>query len=101
MTINHDDYLVKRLQDSEFEKEWMHETMRDYIETGDYETFFRGLEYVIKSRTTVTQFAKNIGMDRVQLIDILHGKNKNPALNTITKILAGFGYTLSVSQKNA
>ena len=101
MTINHDDYLIKRLQNTEFEKEWMDETMRDYIETGDYDAFFRGLEYIIKSRTTVTQFAKNIGMDRVQLVDILHGKNKNPALNTITKILAGFGYTLSVSQKTA
>lgn len=85
MTIKHDDYMIKRLQDPVFQKEWIKETMRDYIETGDYNTFFRGLEYVIKARMTISEFAKNIGMDRVQLTDILRGKNKNPSLQTITK----------------
>ena len=101
MTIKHDDYMIKRLQDPVSQKAWIKETMRDYIETGDYNAFFRGLEYVIKARMTIAQFAKNIGMDRVQLTDILHGKNKNPSLQTITKILSGFGYTLSIGEKIA
>lgn len=99
--MKHEDYMIEQLKDPDFQKEWIYETVRDYIETGDYNSFFRGLEYVIKARMTVTQFAKNIGMDRVQLVDILHGKNKNPSLQTITKILSGFGYTLSVSEKTA
>ena len=99
--INHDDYLINQLKDTEFECLWIKETMQDYLETGDYNAFFRGLEYVIKARTTITQFAKNIGMDRVQLTDILHGKNKNPSLQTITKILSGCGYSLSICEKTA
>ena len=99
--IKHEEYLIKRLQDTEFQKEWLNETMRDYIETGDYNAFFRGLEYVIKAKTSIKKFAEDIGMDRVQLTDILHGKNQNPGLRTITKILSGLDYTLSVALKTA
>ena len=96
MTIKFDDYLNEELQNPEFQQEWLRQTIIDYIEDGDYIEFFRALEQVIKARTTVTQFAEQVGMNRVQLVDILHGRTKAPSPITIGKILSGLGYTLDV-----
>ena len=96
MTIKFDDYLNEELQNPEFQQEWLRQTIIDYIEDGDYIEFFRALEQVIKALTTVTQFAEQVGMNRVQLVDILHGRTKAPSLITIGKILSGLGYTLDV-----
>ena len=96
MTIKFDDYLNQELQDPEFQKEWLRQTILEYIEDGDYKEFFRALEQVIKARTTVSEFACQIGMNRVQLVDILHGRTKTPSLVTIGRILSGLGYSLDV-----
>ena len=96
MTINFEDDLIKQLQNPEFQKEWLRICILEYIKDGDYIEFFRALEQVIKARTTVSDFAQNIGMNRVQLVDILHGKVKTPSLITISKILAGLGYTIDI-----
>ncbi|MBR1754662.1 helix-turn-helix domain-containing protein [bacterium] len=96
MTISFDDDLNRQLQNPEFQKEWLRQTILDYIENGDYIEFFRALEQVIKARTTVTDFAQQVGINRVQLVDILHGRTKTPSLITIGKILSGLGYTLDV-----
>lgn len=98
MTIKFDDYLNTELQDPEFQKEWLRITILDYIENGDYVEFFRCLEKVIKARTTVAEFASKIGMNRVQLVDILHGRTKTPSLLTIGKILSGLGYKIDLKQ---
>lgn len=72
----------------------------DYIENGDENEFLRCLEYIIKARTTVSEFAKEVGMNCVQLTDILHGKTKSPGLRIISKILSGLGYTLDIKSKS-
>ena len=96
MTIKFDDYLNQELQDPIFQQLWLRETILEYIEDGDYKEFFRALEQVIKARMTVTEFAGKIGMNRVQLVDILHGRTKTPSFVTIGKILSGLGYSLDV-----
>lgn len=96
MTIKFDDYLNNELQNPEFQQEWLRQTIAEYIEDGDYTEFFRALEQVIKARTTVSQFAEQVGMNRVQLVDILHGRTKTPSLVTIGKILSGLGYTIDL-----
>jgi len=96
MNIKFDDDLNQQLQNPEFQQEWLRQTILEYIEDGDYIEFFRALEQVIKARTTVSQFADTVGMNRVQLVDILHGRTKTPSLITISKILAGLGYKLDL-----
>mgnify|MGYP004667092731 CR=1 FL=1 len=98
MTIDFDDFLNKELQNEEKQKEWLKQTILEYTQDGDYSEFFRALEQVIKARTTVNQFANKVGMNRVQLIDILHGKTKAPSIITINKILSGLGYKLSLEK---
>jgi len=101
MTINFDDDLNRQLQNPEFQKLWIRETILEYVEDGDFNEFFRALEQVIKARTSISQFAQDVGMNRVQLIDILHGRTKAPSLLTVNKILSGLGYTLTVEEKSA
>ncbi len=101
MTIDFDDFLNKELQNEEKQKEWLKQTILEYTQDGDYSEFFRALEQVIKARTTVNQFANKVGMNRVQLIDILHGKTKAPSIITINKILSGLGYKLSLEKIGA
>ena len=101
MTIKHEDYINKRLQDAEFQKLYLKESILAYVEDGDYSAFYRALEQVIKARTTVKQFAETIGIHRTNLTDILHCKTKAPTLLTISKILDGLGYTLSLDLKKA
>lgn len=101
MTIDFDDFLNKELQNEEKQKEWLKQTIIEYTQDGDYSEFFRALEQVIKARTTVNQFANKVGMNRVQLIDILHGKTKAPSIITINKILSGLGYKLSLEKIGA
>lgn len=101
MTINHEEYLNERLKDIEFQQLYLKESIMEYVEDGDYCAFYRALEQVIKARTTVKQFAEEIGMHRANLVDILHGKTKAPSLQTVSKILDGLGYTLSVDIKSA
>ena len=66
--------------------------INEKLENEDYKC----LEYVIKARTTVSEFAKQVGMNRVQLVDILHGRTKTPSLITIGKILSGLGYKIDL-----
>ncbi len=96
MTIRFDDYLNKELQNPEFQQEWLRQTILEYTKDGDYVEFFRALEQVIKARTTVSKFAQQVGINRVQLVDILHGRTKTPSLLTIAKILSGLGYTIDL-----
>lgn len=97
-----DDDMRLQLQDPEFQSGWLALTIQEFAQTGDYDTFYRCLEYVIKARGTVSGFAEQIGMNRANLTDLLHGKTKtSPDFTTITKILNGLGYTLSVEKLSA
>ena len=99
MNIKHEDYINQKLQDVEFQQLYLKESILAYVEDGDYSAFYRALEQVIKARTTIKQFAEQIGMHRANLVDILHCKTKAPTLLTISKILDGLGYTLSLDLK--
>ncbi len=101
MTIKHNDFVNEWLQNKENQNTYLQESLLEFAQDGDYTEFFRALEQVIKARTSVKQFAEQVGMNRVQLIDILHGKTKAPSLQTISKILNGLGYTLSIELKSA
>ena len=107
MVIKFEDILNNNLKDPEFQKEWLKQTAIEYIQSGNFEHFFTDLEQVIKATTTISKYAKKIGVDRVQLTKILHGKTKNPNITTINKILNGLDlgyelkYEITLQQKSA
>lgn len=98
MTISHDDFMQEQLQDKEFQYAWLKQTIENYIEDGDFYTFYRAIERVVKARTTVTQLAKDLKMDRSNLSEILNGK-KEPKMQTTMKILKALGYELTLSKR--
>lgn len=97
MTISHDDFMQEKLKDKEFQYAWLKQTMQDYINDGDFTTFYRAIERVVKARTTVSQLAKDLKMDRSNLSEILNGK-KEPRMQTTIKILEALGYEITLKE---
>ena len=89
--IKFNDYLYEKLRNPEYQKEWLRQVALEYIKEGNYNQFFSDLEDVIKANCSISQYAKKVDMDRVQLTKILHGKTKTPSITKINKILAGLG----------
>ncbi len=88
--IRHDDFMAEQLKDEEFQKEYLRACLEEYVVDGDYALFFKELERVVKSRTTITQFAQDNNLNRSNLSNILKGK-VHPSFDTTVKILKGLG----------
>lgn len=93
---NLDEFIIEQLKDEEFQKEYMNETLAQYIEDGDFNAFFRSLEFVIKSRDTISGFCEKAGIDRAMLYSIFKGE-RVPKVDTLAKILKTLGYSLKVA----
>jgi len=90
------DFIIEQLKDEEFQKEYMNQSLAQYIEDGDFNAFFRSLELVIKSRESISDFCKKAGIDRAMLYGIFKGK-RIPRVDTLAKILKTLGYSLKVA----
>ncbi len=80
----------------DFQKEYLNLSLAEYLEDGDFNTFYRSLEKVIKARGSISEFAKKVDMERANLYTLFKGQ-KVPRLDTIAKILKELGYTLNVA----
>jgi len=89
-SIQFDDFLQEQLKDEEFQKEYLRFNIEDYSQNGDYSLFFKSLERVVKARTSVSEFAKKINVNRSNLSNILKGKVQ-PSFDMTMKILRGLG----------
>lgn len=90
------EFLIDQLKDESFQKEYMNESLSEYIEDGNFNAFFRSLENVIKSRDTISGFCKKAGIDRALLYDIFAGK-RVPKIDTLAKIIKTLGYSLKIA----
>ena len=90
------DFVLEQLKDEEFQKEYMNESLTQYINDGDFNAFFRSLELVIKSRDSIYGFCEKAGIDRTMLYEIFRGK-RVPRLDTLAKILKTLGYNLRIA----
>ena len=90
-----DEHLNEELKNQEFEREFLRLCLSDYAKDGDYTRFFKDLERVVKSRTTISQLAIDLDMNRSNLSNILKGKVQ-PSFDTTIKILRGLGAEIEV-----
>ena len=90
------EFIIEQLKDEEFQKEYMNESLAEYINDGDFNAFFRSLELVIKSRDSISGFCKKAGIDRAMLYQIFNGE-RVPRVDTLAKILKTLGYNLKVA----
>ena len=100
-----DDHL-ERLQDTEYQKEWLELTLNEFLEDGNIETFIRCLTDVVKVRVKtsgrgeISRLAKELKIDRSNLYEIVNG-NKQPRLETAFKLLNGLGYKYDIKLQSA
>ena len=90
------DFIIEQLKDEKFQKEYMNESLAEYINDGDFNAFFRSLELVIKSRDSISGFCEKAGIDRAMLYQIFSGK-RVPKVDTLAKILKTLGYNLKIA----
>ena len=90
------EFIVEQLKNEKFQKEYMNESLAEYINDGDFNAFFRSLELVIKSRDSISGFCEKAGIDRAMLYQIFNGE-RVPRVDTLAKILKTLGYNLKVA----
>ena len=90
------DFIIEQLKDEKFQKEYMNESLAEYINDGDFNAFFRSLKLVIKSRDSISGFCEKAGIDRAMLYQIFNGK-RVPKVDTLAKILKTLGYNLKIA----
>lgn len=95
-TIPYEELSEKHMLDIDFQREYLNLSLEEYIADGDFNKFFKSLERVIKSRESVTSFARKVNIDRTNLYALFNGE-KIPRLDTIAKILKQLGYTIKVA----
>ena len=84
------------MKNHEFQKEYLNLSLEEYLIDGDFNKFYKSLEKVVKSRESVSSFAKKVNIDRSNLYTLFNGE-KVPRLDTIAKILKELGYTIKVA----
>lgn len=91
-----EEHLIQQLQDKEYQKAYLNSTIEEFLEDGDFDLFFQSLELVIKSRESITDFAKNAGVTRAALYEMFKGE-RVPRLDTVGKILKELGFKLNIA----
>ncbi len=91
-----ENYLVNGLKSEEDIKLYLNASLKDYLEDGDFNSFYRALEIAIKAKDTVAGFAKKLGMSRTHLYSLFKSE-KEPKFSTIVKIFQELGYELEVA----
>lgn len=85
-----EEHIQQELENQETQKEYLRFHLEDYAKDGDYIIFFKALERVIKTRTSISRFAEDINVNRSNLSNILKGKVQ-PSFDMTMKILRGLG----------
>ncbi len=95
-SVNFDNYLVEKLKDREFAKEFINASLESYMEDNDFAEFARTLEFVIKANESVSKFAREAGLNRGNLYSIFNNKKK-PQFSTIIMIISKLGFKLKLA----
>ena len=95
-TLDLENYIVNDLKSDEDIKLYLNASLKNYLEDGDFNSFYRALEIAIKAKDTVSGFAEKVGMSRTHLYSIFKSQ-KEPKFSTIVKIFQELGYELEVA----
>lgn len=88
--------IVNGLKSNEDIKLYLNASLKDYFDDGNFNSFYRALEIVIKAKDTVFGFAEKVRMSRSNLYSIFKSE-KEPKFSTIVKIFQELGYELEVA----
>jgi len=91
-----EEVILEFLSTPEKISEFLNVSLEEYLEDGDFNGFYRSLEYVIKAQDNISSFARKTKLSRATLYDIFNGR-KEPKIQTIAKILAELGYKIKIA----
>jgi len=92
-TANYQEGLLKRLQESEYAKEYLNEALKE----GTQEVFMVALRDVAKAKG-ISLIAKETELNRESMYRML-SKKGNPNLSSLSKLLDTLGLTLNIGMK--
>lgn len=95
-TMDLENYIVNDLKSDEDIKLYLNASLKDFLDDGDFNSFYRALEIVIKAKDSISGFAKKVGMSRTHLYSIFKSE-KEPKFSTIVKIFQELGYGLEIA----
>ncbi len=94
--FNLDELIEKELNTEDDIKEWLSLNLEEYLKDGDLNAFVKALEYVVRTKDSISNLSKKTGISRSNLYAIFKGE-VTPQFNTILKVLKELGYTLKVA----
>ena len=95
-TTNFENVFCEIVNDKEQLRDFLNIAFEEYLEDGDFNSFYRSLELVIKSRDTMQNFANKVELSKMGLYNVVKGK-KEPKITTLAKILKELGFSLKVA----
>ena len=95
-TTDLEEFLINDLKSDDDIKLYLNASLKDYLEDGDFNSFYHALEIVIKAKDTISSFAKKVGISRSHLYSLFKNE-KEPKFSTIVKIFQELGYELEVA----
>jgi len=96
-SISHEKLIQKHLQDKDYQRVYLETSLEEFAKDGNINAFIRSLQYVVKARGrgAITSLAKESGVDRSNLSDILNGKVQ-PKISTALKLINALGYKIQL-----
>lgn len=91
------EFLLEQLSDPEEARTYLEIAVEEYEEDGDKEAFLLALRNVAEAQGGIGALAERTRLNREHLYRAL-SKRGNPRLDTVSRILHGLGFRLSVER---
>jgi probable addiction module antidote protein len=94
-----ENYLKDQFQGEENVKEYINAALEQYFEDHNKELFLASLKEVIKAKGGVTEFSRQVHINRQHIYKMLSDKG-NPSFDNIGSLLIALGLKLQVETTN-
>ena len=94
-----ENYLKDQFQDEDNVKEYINAALEQYFEDHNKELFLASLKEVIMAKGGVTEFSRQVHINRQHIYKMLSDKG-NPSFDNIGSLLIALGLKLQVESTN-
>ena len=101
--INLNDDLKEHLQDVNEQALWLQVALDEYLQDGNFDSFYACLEKIIEVRNiSVRKMSKELELSRSNIIKLLDGQTKTaPKIDTLVKIFDYLNFEIKILPKQA
>ena len=90
------EFIKQDLKNPEEQKEFLNACLQEYVEDGNFENFYSALKFIIETRSSISEFAKETKISRRALYTMFNGEAV-PRLDNMIKVLSELGFSLKVA----